>query len=575
MSVSDELTRVAIRPPQLDLFGQDLPNEALTLADGFVPHLGDACDISTTGEFGRFAWDMRKSRHGWVMAPGNHDGFFFGNASRLLPNLVREWDDSGETYVEDGTTVDSRALQKDRFVSYYLAALILQDAVWSGPLARELGPEVERQFLEWRGRAGDEATTFARYWVELQALQDRIYRLEESGGEQGHRTFELPAGAALPGRPHVRRIAWRIAKKLVWRSFVVQEVDITAPSASSAIAANGIRILVLDSAQYGAQPSLEAGAISGVASEVTRGYFDQQVAGEHGNVLESQLEAAAAFTRTMEQEGRRWLLATHHPYRDLGRKTKPRFDRLRDAGGIPVTLSAHSHTGEILWNRDGEREGDWLEINVGSVLDAPAEFRDFQVHRLDERLAIASRRHRMEDRLRERGLFAEGSAGYRPVSEDPDYYMNYENRGLPGASRDDWSARKADFKVKYVLLASYARMLDLFEADHPDQSATQWPTAPDGSRLDSHEAVTRAVRTLLADAQIEDGEVLTAFLYELREFDRTRRFTDALGERLRAYRLSQAVWAGHAEYRTWKTEPAELDPELSFLVLPPAAAVAE
>ncbi|MHC4390810.1 MAG: hypothetical protein ACYS22_05760, partial [Planctomycetota bacterium] len=63
----------AIRPPQLDLFGQDVLTEALTLTDGFVLHLGDACDISNTGEFARFAWDMRPIKDGWVMAPGNHD----------------------------------------------------------------------------------------------------------------------------------------------------------------------------------------------------------------------------------------------------------------------------------------------------------------------------------------------------------------------------------------------------------------------------------------------------------------------------------------------------------------------
>lgn len=73
-SVADEVTQVAIRPPQLDLFGQDLLHEALSIADGFVLHLGDACDISNTGEFARFAWDMRNAPQGWVMAPGNHDG---------------------------------------------------------------------------------------------------------------------------------------------------------------------------------------------------------------------------------------------------------------------------------------------------------------------------------------------------------------------------------------------------------------------------------------------------------------------------------------------------------------------
>jgi len=569
-SVADELTQVAIRPPQLDLFGQDLLREALTMADGFVLHLGDACDISNTGEFARFAWDMRRASQGWVMAPGNHDGYFFGNSSRILKPLVREWDESAETYVFDGATIDSRAMQKDRYVSYYLAALVLQDAVWSAPLARSLGAEIEERFLRWRDRAADPAgePSFAAYWTELEALQDRIYDLEQPDGDGAYHTFELSTEPGISGQPHLRRLAWRIAKKLTWRSFVLQEVDISAPAAGGGVPRDGSSILVLDTANYTLQPSLEAGAVSSVAAKVTRGYFDKQVAGKTGSVSESQEEVALGFARSMKQKGRRWMLASHHPYRDLARRAKPRFDRLRDAGGIPITLSAHSHFGEILWNRDDEHEGEWLEINVGSILDAPVEFRDLQILRMGDRLAVSSRRHRMEERLRERGLLADEVVAYRPVPGDEDFFMNYENRGLPGASGDDWSAAKADYKVKHLLLAAYRRMFDLFEADAPDQSGTYWPTGPDGSRLHSHEEVTAAVRAMLADSLLEEVETLTQFLYELREFDRTRMFSSERGEKLRAYRLSQAIWAGQAEYRTWTVEPRGINPEPSLLVLP-------
>jgi hypothetical protein len=82
-SFSDKVIEAsAIRPPQLDLFGQDLLGEALERTDGFVLHLGDACDVSNTVEFALFAWDMRRAPSGWLMAPGNHDGYFMGNVSR-------------------------------------------------------------------------------------------------------------------------------------------------------------------------------------------------------------------------------------------------------------------------------------------------------------------------------------------------------------------------------------------------------------------------------------------------------------------------------------------------------------
>lgn len=565
-SLSDKVTKVAIRPPQLDLFGQDLMGEALAVADGFVLHLGDACDISNTGEFGRFAWDMRRAPHGWVMAPGNHDGFFFGNSSRTLEGLIQEWHESAETYEFDGSTITSRAMQKDRFVSYYLAALILQDEIWSAPLAHTLGPEIEKRFANWtRGDNASSATqfsgSFTEYWNEMVELQEEIYRVADTNGDQAYLLFELPAELAPSGQPHLRRLAWHIDKKRVWRSFVLQEVDISASSAEAASKPDPISILVIDTSQYGVQPSLDHGVISRISRLLTFNYFDFQVAGEHGNILDSQEAATDAFAESMTEERRSWMLATHHPYDSLGRRTYRRFDKVRDAGRIPVTLSGHTHAGEIRWNHDRRREGDWLEINVGSILDSPVEFRDLQVHRLGDRIAVTSRRQMLEDLLREQGLIAGELAGYRPDPADADFYLNYTS-GLFGTEEE------ADFMVKRILLATYLRMLRLFEADHPDQSSTVWPTGPDGMQLRSHKAVTGAVQTMLSDVRIADIEALTRFLYELREFDRTRQFSDVRREQLRAYRLSQAIWASRTEFSTWKPGEVEMDPNISFLLLP-------
>ena len=49
-----------------------------------VPHLGDALDVSCTSEADRFfkLWDKDRQ---WVVAPGNHDGYFMGNFSPSNP----------------------------------------------------------------------------------------------------------------------------------------------------------------------------------------------------------------------------------------------------------------------------------------------------------------------------------------------------------------------------------------------------------------------------------------------------------------------------------------------------------
>ncbi|MEX2215732.1 MAG: hypothetical protein WD768_16595 [Phycisphaeraceae bacterium] len=568
----------AIRPPQLDLFGQDLLTEALAMADGFVLHLGDACDNSNTGEFVRFPCDMRLARHGWAMAPGNHDGFFFGNSSRTIASLIKEWNNSAETYEAEGAKFASQAMQKDRYVSFYLASLILQDAVWSGPLATALGPECEKRFASWTRKGGAAgantgAHSFVEFWNVLLNLQEEVYKAAELTGDQKHHEFVLPKELVRPGEPHIRRIAWQIDKRNVWKSFIVQEVDISeAPGATASATVSTppaarppISLLLLDSSQYGVQPSLDHALFSVFRTLLSFGMYEVQVAGLHGNILTSQENVVNGFMKTMKEEGRGWIVASHHPYADLGVASTSRFDRIRDAGGIPLTLSAHTHAGEIRWNHDGDHEGAWLEINVGSMLDAPPEFRDFQVHRIGNRIAVASRRQQMERVLRQRGLMEDDLPSLRPSPGDPDYYLNYQ-QGSWGTAAD------TDFAVKKILLAAYLRMFRHLEADDPDQTGTYWPDGPDGTRLRSHKEVTATAERVLAAAQPADGDKLTRFLYELREFDRTRKYTKAGLARLRTYRLSQAVWASRVELTTRKRHTPQVDPDLSFFILPPPLA---
>ena len=562
-ATSDNLiTGVSIRPPQLDLFGQDLMREALATTDGFVLHLGDACDVSNTGEFGRFAWDMRAAPNGWAMAPGNHDGFFFGNSSRTKENLIREWDESGESYEINGTSFTSVAMQKDRYVSYYLASLILQEEVWSGQLARavNLGNRFESWSQRTRAATDEHPISFDEYWAELVALQDEIYIAAEYKDDETFYSFELADDDMPLDRPHVRRISWLINKEKVWQSFILQEVDISAASAATGDT-NPVSILLIDSSHYSMQPMIEYGIPSGIAHYATLGHFDFQVAGKHGNILDSQALAAKRMIGSMQAEGRRWMLASHHPYSDLGRATPPKFNSIRDPGGIPVSLSGHTHAGEIRLNFDEEREDYFLEINVGSILDSPIEFRDLQVHLIGDRLAVSSNRRLVDDLLRERGLLADQIPGYRPSPGDPDYYLAY-------TEGDAFDHDASDFAIDRVLLATYLRMYRLFDTDGPDQSSTYWPTGPDGTALQSHVAIVDSVQNMLATVTLDRAGDLNQFLYQLQEYDRTRGLTDASAERLRIYRLSQSIWASSTERRVYTGGTDAIDPDISFLILP-------
>ena len=335
----------------------------------------------------------------------------------------------------------------------------------------------------------------------------------------------------------MRRIVWSIDPEEPWKSYLTQEIDISRPGGPRPIS-----VLVLDSSQYWYMPSMEHAMLSGPAS--LTGAFDLQLAGTHGNILETQAQSVDWMMDAMRAEARLWVVAMHHPYADLGRVSPPRFDRIRDAGGVPVTLSGHSHSGEIRWNHDLDREGAWLELNVGSLLDAPVEYRDFQVQQLGGRLAVRSRRFVLENQLRVAGLMADDLPGYRPSPGDSDYYMDYQ-RGW------SMSADKSEIAVKRIVLTAYLRMFRLFESGESDPGRTNWPVRADGKRLGSHAEVLDEIVRIAAQSDDDvDVAELTHLLYELRDYDRTRAVPEADRKALRAYRLSQAIWAGQAELET-------------------------
>ena len=79
--LTDKFVKVAIRPVQQDLYGQDMLRWVLELYGSRMPviHLGDACNMACSGEFEEFLEIMSAATKPWVMAPGNHDAYLFGN----------------------------------------------------------------------------------------------------------------------------------------------------------------------------------------------------------------------------------------------------------------------------------------------------------------------------------------------------------------------------------------------------------------------------------------------------------------------------------------------------------------
>ena len=121
------VTRVAIRPPHMDHWGQRILEHALedgrAKKVGLVLHLGDAANISCVSEMHRFTNSMNRAGIPWFMAPGNHDSLMMGNwaydAATAGERTV--WGNECKSLASPAGA-KSEAMDKDGFLRAYVAA---------------------------------------------------------------------------------------------------------------------------------------------------------------------------------------------------------------------------------------------------------------------------------------------------------------------------------------------------------------------------------------------------------------------------------------------------------------------
>ena len=466
--LADRYVSVAIRPPALDLFGQDFLALVLELSPKTpVVHLGDGANISARDEFTSFLRIMARAGRGWFLAPGNHDGFFFGN-EHLDPRKSR-WADT--------TAKSGGPLTKSMAVRLYLAALAHR------PEHAEL-----RDALGIDGPSdGEEVVAYAT-------------RVEPSIRAEGR---------ADGADGFLRAIAWSIDDEKPWTSWVVQWVDLTNVDVKAGA-------ILIDTAAYRSRPALLPSPF-GVN------------AGLSGDLLDGQAAAARRWVDGAPDQA--WVLMGHHPYDALTRGGRAALDALRLAARARLYVSAHTHAGRSIVHArpDDERGADlddpeaWLELNVGSILDYPQEYATLRCIRVTEagsgeRRGFSWSRTSIVDLLEERSGAVDWKA-WLPKPNEPDAALRY-------ARRRDLDSIAAESDVKNGLLALHARLIRLFATD--EDRVAEWPRDPaTGVRLDSTERVLGHVDSLLGD-----GTPLAAkgaFLAELRRFEESRPLRPATG----------------------------------------------
>jgi hypothetical protein len=496
--LADKVVEVAIRPVQLDLYAPEVlalvtENEGRLQS---IIHLGDACDFSCTGEFVRFFAIMRHVKRGWIMTPGNHDGYFWGNEQR-------ESEDSLWVVACKNAGVP---LTKDLLIRYYLIALMVQNRDSSRKLAHSLG--IDDDLAAYGDVSSISHEELSQLLEHIASQLPEKYECQYSGARQ-------QPGALL------RRIAWKIDREQPWRSFILQEVDISLKSANGTSENPYVKLMLFDTVQYSTAPTLVPmfSVNAGISGEIGKG----------------QRKIARKWLTDNVGQGHIWAFIGHHPYQSFRKRSTDEFNELREIAGVHLYVSAHTHRGDfIVHGPDAAKPGadpngpdNWLEMNIGSITDWPQVYRTLSFYKYEDRVGMRSARFTLLD-----DLFTEyGAEDQRPEWEakpgDQDYFLHHQYLHTPDAT-------KTEEQLRTAMLASFQRMLK-FVPTKVDPGAPPGDYWPDG--LYSDAKVSEWIRKLIESGTLEEK---TDALLKLERFDRKRPKNDAMH---RKYRLNQALWA--------------------------------
>lgn len=328
----------------------------------------------------------------------------------------------------------------------------------------------------------------------------------------------------------LRAVAWKIDKEKPYRSYVLQKLDLRRSDSDLPVYA-----ILMDSAQYKNAPTL--------VPEPPISYNT----GLSGSMLSDQTAVAEQWLKNDPTGEKLTILIVHHPYAKLIESARSVIDRFRGKYRIPLYISGHTHHGQYF-----VRGGDngWLELNVGSIVDWPIEFRTFEIQQIKSD----------PDNL----LFR------TPLFRIPDIWENAVPPKKPQCNAEEWEIKETDAENFYLahnykyksspkwtqkdllvaLLHTYKNLLIAVESAEDN---TVWIEGceSDGDILES-------IKKALTNKHMDE---MTSLLIALDDFDKRRKVKDSVVRR--DYRLWQAVWASKYD-KVDGRKPVITDPYIRF-----------
>jgi len=344
------------------------------------------------------------------------------------------------------------------------------------------------------------------------------------------------------------RVAWKIDREAPWRSFVIQQVHLPSDCAEPANC-DPVVLFLIDTNQPQKRPK-----------------FPFRPLGLAGAVGDDQVEILRRWASAVAGTTGAFALAGHHPL-DTVKAGKDALEALLEASETPLYISAHTHAD--YWKVHGRGDEAIAELNVGSVLDWPPEWRPPRIERPagdpppfeSERFALGPVLEN-EPAPGRASVVCDGDWRIHPddpisvSNQQPDLRLD-QYAGIIGTGNQVERARETmrsalraellQLRHEHLQLASHADDIAAIEA----QIARLAPTEP----LDN---MTRVAPQSL--------------LRRLRDEEDWRTTPDAL----RRYRVCQALWAAEADherqsesiFKRMKDRKGQIDPRIEVCVLP-------
>ena len=276
--------------------------------------------------------------------------------------------------------------------------------------------------------------------------------------------------------------------------------------------------ILLDTTQYQEPPTL-----------IPSPLHSRSNAGLRGELLDEQLKILEDWLKLGRNSKQITVLMGHHPYINLNKNARNAIDHFREKERVILYVSAHTHAGQYIVQ--GSDRDTWLELNIGSILDWPAEFRTMQFLLAEdtERIVVRTPLFRLYE------VWSNGSDDVPECEEewearpgDKDYYLTYMDNYSP-------NPEETQNHLMDVLLHSYKRLLKVA----PTETSTYWP--PDCT---DDKKVIAAIDAAIKPSTSLDTKI--GLLVNLDRFEKVRLAKDRKIHK--NFRLCQALWASKYDH---------------------------